>query len=304
MDTAAAHRSVGLTCLFQGEFALARLHLERALADHVPERAIDARRLFGTDTGVTAKAFLSLVAWLMGEADYARRLIDEAIGEGDETEHAATIATNHLFLSRLEVSRDDPAAALRAAEALLTFAKAHDIALYAIYGEIFSSWARGRLADPEAGANQLRQTVEGYLALDNKNAAPTFYGLIADLEAKAGRIDSALASLEMALAIANETGEHWTDAVLLRRKGEILLSHDPRNPTPAKEALQTAISVAQQQDARGLALQAALGLAKLYQSLSQRMEAHAVLAPALEGFASTREMPEIARAQSLLAALV
>src|SRR5262249_28280034 len=57
MDTAAAHRSVGLTCLFLGEFALARLHLERALADHVPERAIDARRLFGTDTSVTAKAF-------------------------------------------------------------------------------------------------------------------------------------------------------------------------------------------------------------------------------------------------------
>ena len=55
MDIAAAHRSVGLTCIFQGELALARLHLERALADHVPDRDIDARRLFGTDTGVTAR---------------------------------------------------------------------------------------------------------------------------------------------------------------------------------------------------------------------------------------------------------
>jgi predicted ATPase len=304
MDTGAAHRSVGLTCLFQGEFALARLHLERALADHVPERDTDARRLFGTDTGVTAKAFLSLVVWLMGEADYARRLIDEAIKEGDETEHAATIATNHLFLSRLEVSRDDPAVALPASEALLTFAKAHDIALYAIYGEIFSSWARGRIVDPQVGADQLRQTVESYLALDNKNAAPTFYSLIADLEAKAGHIESALASIELALAIAQETGEHWTDSVLLHRKGEILLSRDPRNPTPAKEALQTAIAVAQQQDARSLALQAALALAKLYQSSSQRVEARAVLVPVLEGFASTSEMSEVTTAQSLLAALV
>ena len=111
------------------------------MADHVPERDIDARRLFGTDTGVTAKAFLALLAWLMGEADYARRLIDQAIREGNQTEHAATIATNHLFLSRLEVSRDDPAAALPAAQALLSFVKAHDMALYVIYGEIFSSWA-------------------------------------------------------------------------------------------------------------------------------------------------------------------
>jgi class 3 adenylate cyclase/tetratricopeptide (TPR) repeat protein len=304
MHTAAAHRSIGLTCLFQGELALARSHLERALADHVPERDMDARRLFGTDTGVTAKAFISLVAWLMGEADYARRLLYEAIREGDETQHAATIATNHLFLSRLEVSRDDPAAALPAAEALLTFAKAHEIGLYAIYGEIFSSWARGRLMDSAAGANQLQKAVEGFFALDNNNAAPTFYGLVADLEAKRGRTDSALASIELALVIAHETGEHWTDSVLLRRKGEILLDRDPRNPTPAKEALQTAIAVAQQQGARSLALQASLALAKLYQSLSRPAEAQAVLAPALEGFASTQEMPEIAQAESLRAALV
>ena len=70
----------------------------------MPERDIDARRLFGTDTGVTATAFLALLGWLMGEAVYARRLIDQAIREGDQTEHVATIATNHLFLSRLEVT--------------------------------------------------------------------------------------------------------------------------------------------------------------------------------------------------------
>ena len=303
MDIAAAHRSVGLTCIFQGELALARLHLERALADHVPDRDIDARRLFGTDTGVTARAFLALSAWLMGEADYARRLIDQAIREGNQTEHAATIATNHLFLSRLEVSRDDPAAALPAAQALLNFVKAHDIALYVIYGEIFSSWACGRLTDPDAGANQLRQAVASYLALDNKNAVPSFYALVADIEDKTGRTDSALATIETALAIAQENGEHWTDSVLFRRKGEILLKRDPRNPSPAEEAFQTAIAIAKQQGARSYELLASLALAKLYQSTARSAEGRAVLAPSLEGFSPTPEMPEIAEAKSLLAAL-
>ena len=41
-------------------------------------------------------------------------------------------------------------------------------------------------------------------------------------------------------------------------------------------------------------------LAKLYQSTGRPAEAHAVLAPALEGFAPTPEMPEIAEAQALL----
>ncbi|MFZ0605969.1 MAG: hypothetical protein WAN05_32245, partial [Roseiarcus sp.] len=50
-------------------------------------------------------------------------------------------------------------------------------------------------------------------------------------------------------------------------------------------------------------LRAALALARLYQSTGRPTEAHAVLAPALEGFASTPEMPEIAEAQALLAAI-
>ena len=50
-------------------------------------------------------------------------------------------------------------------------------------------------------------------------------------------------------------------------------------------------------------MRAALALAKLYQSTGRPAEAHAVLAPALEGFAPTPEMPEIAEAQALLTAL-
>src|SRR5208282_5348290 len=49
--------------------------------------------------------------------------------------------------------------------------------------------------------------------------------------------------------------------------------------------------------------QAALRLAKLYQSTGRAVEAHDALAPALEGFAPTPEMPEVAEAQALAATL-
>ena len=55
--------------------------------------------------------------------------------------------------------------------------------------------------------------------------------------------------------------------------------------------------------ARSFDLQAALRLAKLYQSTARPADAYAALAPALEGFSPTPEMPEIAEAQALLAAL-
>ena len=50
-------------------------------------------------------------------------------------------------------------------------------------------------------------------------------------------------------------------------------------------------------------LLASLSLAKLHVSTARAADAHAVLAPALEGFAPTPEMPEIAKAQALQAAL-
>ena len=79
-----------------------------------------------------------------------------------------------------------------------------------------------------------------------------------------------------------------------------MLSCEPANPAPAEEAFQTAIAVAKGQSARSYELLAALSLAKLYQSVSRPAEAHAVLAPALEGFSPTPEMPEIAEARALL----
>ncbi len=91
--------------------------------------------------------------------------------------------------------------------------------------------------------------------------------------------------------------------MLHRIRGEILLKRETANPAPAEEVFQSSFAIAQAQKARSFELRAALSLAKLYQSTARPAEAHAVLAPALEGFSPTPEMPEIAEAEALLAAL-
>ena len=103
--------------------------------------------------------------------------------------------------------------------------------------------------------------------------------------------------------MAREGDNRYIEALLHRTRGDILLRRDPANAAPAVEAYLAASAVAREQGARSLGLQAALKLAKLYQSTGRPLEAHAVLAPALEGFAPTREMPEIAEAEALLSRL-
>ncbi len=79
-----------------------------------------------------------------------------------------------------------------------------------------------------------------------------------------------------------------------------MLKRYPSNPASAQEAFRTALNIAKKQGARSWGQRAALSVAKLCQLINRPVEAHDVLARALEGFSPTPEMPEIAEAQALL----
>jgi predicted ATPase len=113
-------------------------------------------------------------------------------------------------------------------------------------------------------------------------------------------LNCSLTTIDAGLVIAEETGEHYTDPYLYRLRGDFLLMRSPAAFVPAEEAFRTAVAIATRQGARGYALLASLSLAELYQSSGRRDDAQAILAPALEGFSTTPEMPEIAEAQALL----
>ena len=144
------------------------------------------------------------------------------------------------------------------------------------------------------------EALAAYVGQGNKLNAPLFQGRLAELEAEGADADGALRRIDEALTLASETGERWTDALLHRLRGEILLKRDPANTAPAEEAFLAAIAAAQAQKAKSFELRAALSLGRLYQSTGRLADAYAVLAPALEGFEPTPEMPEIAEARALL----
>ena len=301
MEAGMACRAVGFVSLMQGDLKVARAVLERALADRNPARDAEARLVFGRDPESGAAAILAMAVWHLGEADWARELIHRAIRRADDLGHAASIVVAHSFLTLLESHRQDLPAARGAAEDVIRLTQKFGIQFYGDQARIFASLVRGRLLD--AGASELGRALAAYIEQGNKMAAPFFHGLLAELEVNAPGPESALALIDQGLAIANETGEHLTDAYLHRLRGDILLKREPSNTAPAEEAYRTAIAVAKEQGARSFGLRAALSLAKLYQSTGRPVEAHVVLAPALEGFSPTPEMPEIAEAQVLLSRL-
>jgi predicted ATPase len=152
----------------------------------------------------------------------------------------------------------------------------------------------------DGGLSEMRAGIAAFREQGIGNFIPVIATALAEAEAEAGEIEAALATIDGAIADGERTGQRWFDAESHRIRGEILLKRDPENTAPVEEAFLAAIAIAQQQKARSFELRAALSLGKLYQSTGRAADAHAVLAPALEGFSPTPEFPEIEDAQALL----
>ena len=302
-EAAAARRSLGVACLFQGDLVVARAHFEQALRIFDPERDREAKFRFGMDIGVGTTVFLALANWLLGEAGPARKLIEEGIAGAVESAHSPTLASVYWFKALFDAFRNDAEAGRHAADSLLEVSRRHGLRLFLAFGALSSGWAHARLGARVTGMAEFRGSLAAYAEQGNKLYAPFFQGLLAELEAEDPSDVVPLARIDEALALAEQTGQRWTDALLHRIRGDVLLKADPDSPGRAEEAYLAAIAVAKQQGARSFGLRAALALAKLYRVTGRDANAQAVLALALEGFTPTPEMPEIAEAQSLLMAI-
>ena len=302
-EAGVAHRAAGIACWFAGEYREARDHLERALALFQPGRDDDLAFRFGNDAGVSAMAFLAIASWPLGEVDRSVSLIDRMQTRIGDLTHVSTIAYGRQHAALFEIMRGDrPRAASNAFE-LARLAREHDLRLWRAWGVFLEGWATAAGGAVGSGLEDMRRGVE----LLREQNVPLFDGLLkialAEAEARAGDPDRAVAILDEALATCDRLGHRAFEAELHRARGEILLERDPAYPAPAEEAFLNALAVAKQQTARSFELRATLALATLFQSTGRTVEAHDVLAPALEGFSPTPEMPEIAEAQALLRVL-
>ncbi|HSV01181.1 MAG TPA: adenylate/guanylate cyclase domain-containing protein [Roseiarcus sp.] len=303
VEAGVARRVLGFVSLLLGDLQASRKALKRTLRDYVAKRDREGLFRFGNDTRVSATNFLSLTEWHLGEVERARELSREANRRATDLAHAASIASTLFFRTALESRRGDVPATRAAVESLLAVTQEHDLKTYTDLGRIYANWVRGKEGEAEAGAAGLREALDSYLALGNRSGAPSFYGLLAELEAMRPNVEGALAAVDAGLSIAEATGEHYTNPYLYRLRGEFLLMRSPGASVAAEKAFQTAIAIADAQGARSFALSASCSIAKLYQSTGRPDEAQAILAPALQGFSPTSDMPEIAEARTLFGRL-
>jgi class 3 adenylate cyclase/predicted ATPase len=296
-----AHRLFGTTCWFQGDYVGAREHLEQALAVYDHERDRHLSSSFAYDPGVAAKFYLGMVFWALGHVDRATRLVEASLSLALQGAHIPSVALARFYACVFAAVRRKPDEATPHAQALLDLGVRHGLPNWLGFANFHLAWA-ARECSPQLQA-EMRDGLALEREINFRHMQPLYGTLLAEVEAVAGRLEAALATVDEQLATIEQTGERWFHAEAHRARGEILLKRDPADIALAEEAFKTAIDIARRQGARSFELSAAIDLAKLYRSANRNAAAYAVLAHALDGFTPSQEFPEIGEARTLLAAL-
>jgi len=236
---------------------------------------------------------------VLGRTDEALRLVDRALTDAELAEHAPTMGYALRWAGVLGLFRYCPEAVATYSQALADIVSRYDLPAYwaglAVFLQGWAMWSDGA---EEPGLAEMRRG----LAIPRESGSvwllPSFEAALAEAEASAGDTDAGLRRLDDALAELEHTEQRWYEAEMHRIRAEILLKRDPADTAAAERSLQAAIAIAQSQKARSFELRATLSRAKLY----READAHAVLAPAVEGFPPTEQFPELAEAQTLLTA--
>jgi DNA-binding SARP family transcriptional activator/predicted ATPase len=291
-----ACRAVGLPLFFLGRLEEARACLERAVAAPVENvRALLDR--YGEDPRMAGRVTLSWQLWLLGYPERAARASAAAVEEARALDHPFSLVYALMCATLLHHFRRDVAATRRHAEETAALARAHDIALFAMWATIPLQWACALDGTPDGDTELMRRSMEAAADVGALVFRPYWLSLAAEVEANAGEVEAALATVGEALEAAAGNGERFWEAELHRQRGELELRRGDAEAAAA--AFARAAEVARRQGALTLELRAAMSATALPEATDS---ARAALADAYAAFEEGHDSADLIAAREALGA--
>lgn len=304
-----AHHCVDETALLTGELAVARTYAHWERISYNPYQrslTLDGAEVAAKDP-VALLAFCARMLWANGYFDRAlacagRMLaLAEDLRDPYQIAFALSTATQiRLFMGQCEDCRVQ-------VDRLIEIGAQRGFAYMLAGGIFFRGWLTtdldGRAGEGFAlmrdGIAQWRKTGAGLWL-------PYLLGMQADAHLRAGQITAGLAITSEALAIINNTGECFWEPELRRLQGELMRASMPAPETTSSVAqeiercFRDAVSAAQRQQLKPLALRAATSLARLLQAQGQNDAASHVLRDIYGSLREGFNTPDMAQARELL----
>jgi len=295
--------SLGSVAWLEGDFAAARGHLLRALADRsaADPQVLDTALFVPVDPISTAHAFLAMTYMVYGDLDRANAELAESYRRCDDLgfpQNAHNRAHTYFFEIWIRLEKGEISQAAAVVAALRRQSEESGLDLWLWVGRTEHATVKA-LAALDAGADaatltaraeNLARQVDGSRLL-HLNSYLTFNdAVVGRLLIAAGQPKEARERLEMALRHAEETEMHFEDAELMR-----LRAHTFTDPQERRNALAAALEFARHQGATLFELRCLLDFFDLTGN-GDRSE----LADAVRRIPGDARWPEFARAQRIL----
>jgi len=300
---AQAHRALGQTLFWQGEFAPACTHMEQILALADPQQHHAETLVYGQDSGVYCLSLSAEALTVLGRPDQGRQRAHEALRLARARAHPLSLAIVLIQTIRLYVMCRAWHAVPELIEALMTLATEHGFATFMAHGAIMQGWLLAAHGQRAAGIRQIRQCLVDYRQTGTQAMLSYYLGLVADIHGQDDQPDEGLRAVAEALEHVQQTDNRAYEAELYRLRGELLLARAAADAADAEACFQQALTIARRQQARWWELRAATRLARLWQHQGKRGAAHTLLAPIYSGFTEGFDTPDLQEAQALLTAL-
>ena len=185
-----AHRALGATLYFLGEFAPAQAHFEQCMALYDPQQHRSHAFLYGFDPRVACLCYEIWILWLLGYPDRALQRDREALTLARELAHPFSLAFALQWTGMLHQCRREGQAVQRWAEAEVTLATEQVFPVYLSVGTILQGWALAEQGQGEEGIAQIRQGWAAWQATGAELWRPHWLALLAEAYGKVGQTDN------------------------------------------------------------------------------------------------------------------
>ncbi|MDJ0848267.1 MAG: TOMM system kinase/cyclase fusion protein [Myxococcota bacterium] len=287
-----AHTRLGINLAYLGEPLRGLEHLEQAIRLHDPARHAPLEAAWGQGIGVSvARLIASIVLWMVGHPDRARRLSREAIElarEGDPFDLAQVLAAAEV----LHCLREPDLARERTEEAI-AIAQERGYPFLLVQARMNRGWALGS----PRGLEELEESLGLFRAAGVRVFLPSWFCYSVEANLELGRPEAALAALEAALVIEKQTDVR-PNPDLHRLEGEILLRRG--GAREAEGCFRHALELARKSGTKSWELRAATSLARLLRDRGERDEACALLQPVYDWFTEGFDTADLKHAKALL----
>ena len=296
-----AHLLTGGAKLWRGEFNEARMHLDAAVRQHVPEQHGALADVYSYEPGISARSYLALNLWFLGHPDESLASSQDASARATALNHFHTQVHTWVRAAQLHLLRREGPAALALAERILAVSEDKGLALWLGLGRALRGWALLENGQPEQGAAELRAGLEGWTATGADVHRAWLMTALAEAELRGGRVDEGLATVTQALGLCETLEDRIYEAEAHRLHGELELARG--DEARAEAHFTRALEVARRQGARSLELRAALSQARLWQRRGENVRARRLVEEARAPFGASTVSRDLEDAARLLGPL-